>query len=87
MALKQQEMPRIDLEEQLLRIWSEALGGIDIGLHDDLIELGVHSLMAIEVYTRMYQQVEGCTIPLSSLLEERTIARLARRISEVALHE
>ena len=75
--------PNNEVEAALVRIWSDALDVEDLGVHDDLFASGVHSLMAVEVFTKMHQQIDQCALPLSALLESPTIAGLARRIQGI----
>jgi acyl-coenzyme A synthetase/AMP-(fatty) acid ligase/acyl carrier protein len=76
------EAPRTPVEEQLAGIWEEMLGLERVGIHDDFFELGGHSLLATRVISRVRDtfQVE---LPLRTLFEDRTVARLAKKI-EVA---
>ena len=61
-------------------MWSELLGCERIGIHDDFFTLGGHSLLVIQVISRVRDlfQVE---LPIRFLFEKPTIAHLATEIS------
>ena len=67
------------LQEQLMAIWSNALGLTSIGMDDDFFELGGHSLIAIQVMTRIKKET-GQQIPISALFQHSTIEKLSRLI-------
>ncbi|MCP4657707.1 MAG: SDR family NAD(P)-dependent oxidoreductase, partial [bacterium] len=73
--------PRSSLEERMAELWQELLGITPVGIHDDFIELGGHSLVGIQLYSRI-QQVFGVTVPLAVLFEKQTIAAMAAVIAE-----
>jgi amino acid adenylation domain-containing protein len=68
--------PREAIELQLIQIWSELLQVQPIGVTDNFFDLGGHSLLAV----RLIAQIEkhfGQKLPLSTLLQQPTIERLA----------
>ncbi|SFW72931.1 non-ribosomal peptide synthetase [Amycolatopsis australiensis] len=73
--------PRDDTERELAAIWSGLLGRDRIGVHDNLFEIGGHSLLAV----RMIAEIEaafGVVLPLRLFFAgEPTIAALAARIT------
>ncbi len=73
--------PRTSMEETLASIWRETLGLNQVGIHDNFFKLGGHSLVAIQVITRIRTtfQVE---LPVHVLFQEPTLARLADKIIE-----
>ena len=73
--------PRTPTETLLASIFSEVLGVKEVSVHDDFFELGGQSFGAIQVMTRIEQQI-GQRLPLSALLEGRTIAHLARQLGQ-----
>jgi amino acid adenylation domain-containing protein len=75
--------PRNPVEAMLASIWMEVLSLERVGINDNFFELGGHSLLATQVisHTRDRFRVE---LPLRSLFESPTIARLAESI-ETAL--
>ncbi len=71
--------PRDDLERQLEGIWEENLGVRPIGVNEDYFRLGGDSLGAARLFARLKQQF-GVSLPISALLETRTIEGLARAL-------
>jgi amino acid adenylation domain-containing protein/non-ribosomal peptide synthase protein (TIGR01720 family) len=75
------EAPRNETEEQLAAMWAELLGVEKIGVHDDFFSLGGHSLVAMQVVSRIMQSM-GVQLPLESLFDAPTIAGLAESMSK-----
>jgi amino acid adenylation domain-containing protein len=73
------QAPRTPLEVEIARIWAEALGCREVGIHDNFFELGGHSLLATRLQGR-YRQAFGAEVPLRELFEAPTVAEIARRI-------
>ena len=64
--------PRNDLEQRLAAIWQEALGIEKVGIHDNFLELGGDSVLAITVLTKANSA--GIAISPSQMFEHQTIA-------------
>jgi acyl-coenzyme A synthetase/AMP-(fatty) acid ligase len=73
--------PRTRVEAVVQRAWSQVLGIEQVGVHDDFLELGGHSLHAIELAAMLGRDL-GLEIPLRAVLESRTIAGLVERMTE-----
>ncbi len=73
--------PRNEIEELLERIWKEVLQLKKIGVYDDFIALGGHSLAAIRVTARINEELE-VDFPLNKIFERSTIAEYAIFIEE-----
>jgi amino acid adenylation domain-containing protein len=73
---------RTPVEQRLAQIWGEVLHLEEVGIEDNFFELGGHSLLVMQVISRVRQafQIE---IPLRSLFECPTVARLAERVEAV----
>jgi amino acid adenylation domain-containing protein len=71
--------PCNELEQQLVKIWSELLQIEQIGIEDNFFILGGHSLLAMKVMSRI-QTVYAVSFPLRYLFEYPTIKQLADRI-------
>jgi thioesterase domain-containing protein len=71
--------PRDGTEKALAAIWEEVLAVNPIGVRDDFFDLGGQSFAAVRVMTRIASQY-GRRLPLSVLLQERTIEALARSL-------
>lgn len=73
--------PTSEMEQMLVDIWGELLGIDEIGIQDNFFELGGHSLIATQLFLRLSEQYP-VELPLRSLFETPTIARLAETIEE-----
>jgi amino acid adenylation domain-containing protein/non-ribosomal peptide synthase protein (TIGR01720 family) len=63
-------------EHTLVAIWSELLGGIDVGVNDNFFELGGDSILGLSVVARAREQ--GLTLSPRQLFAHQTIAELAQ---------
>jgi len=73
--------PRTILEAQLTELWETALGVKPIGIGDDFFALGGHSLLAVRLLALVRQRLRR-RLPIATLFRHRTIAQLARALSE-----
>jgi amino acid adenylation domain-containing protein len=73
---------RTQIEELLCGLWSEALNVKRVGVHDSFFDLGGHSLIALQVMSRLGRRLER-EVPVHLLFANPTVAALARRISEL----
>ena len=73
--------PNGEIEELLAAIWKEVLRLKQVGVHDDFIALGGHSLAAIRVTARINEEVE-MNFPLNKIFELPTIAEYAKYIED-----
>jgi amino acid adenylation domain-containing protein len=76
--------PRTPLERNLAAAWQEVLGG-EVGVQDNFFEMGGHSLLAIQLVTRLRETL-GVELPLRALFDSPTIARLAEQIAALQGH-
>jgi acyl carrier protein len=74
------DAPRTDAERKLWSIWREVLNIDQLGIHDDFLELGGHSLMAMLMLVRI-QKSFGVKLPLRTVFQHSTIAELASAIT------
>ncbi|SFR34765.1 amino acid adenylation domain-containing protein [Robiginitalea myxolifaciens] len=65
--------PRNDLEELLAEHWGEVLQLEKVGIHDNFIDLGGHSLAAIRITGRINRELT-LELPLSKIFEHPTVA-------------
>jgi amino acid adenylation domain-containing protein len=70
------ERPRTATEAQLATMWAELLGLPEVGVNDNFFDLGGHSLLAVQLAARI-ERAFRVTLPLRSLFEAPTVARLA----------
>ncbi|MGB8260279.1 MAG: non-ribosomal peptide synthetase [Terracidiphilus sp.] len=75
--------PTSELEFAIVRAWSEALGLINVGIHENFFDLGAHSLNVAEVHARLRQQL-GAEIALVDLYQYSTVAALAAHLAGAA---
>ena len=68
--------PRTESEASIAAVWEDILSVRPIGVHDDFFALGGQSFAALRVVGILAKQL-GRRIPLSVLLERRTVAGLA----------
>ena len=71
--------PRTPVEQQVADVWAEVLGIDRVGSHDNFFEAGGHSLLAMQVMSRL-RKTFGVEIPLRRLFEQPTIAGLAETL-------
>ncbi|MEV4489952.1 amino acid adenylation domain-containing protein [Micromonospora coxensis] len=67
--------------EQLRQIWQEVLRIPDIGVHEDLFDLGGHSLTITRISGRIQQRL-GVEVPLDDFFETPTIAEIAEIVRQ-----
>ncbi|HEX3528166.1 MAG TPA: SDR family NAD(P)-dependent oxidoreductase [Thermoanaerobaculia bacterium] len=68
--------PRNEIERALAGIWEQALGFDQIGIYDNFFQLGGHSVVAIQLISRIREELE-IELSLNVLFEANTIADLA----------
>jgi thioesterase domain-containing protein/acyl carrier protein len=68
--------PRTNIEKLISDIWIKFLGVEKIGIHDNFFALGGHSLIALQVMTRIELKT-GKRLPLATLFENPTVEKLA----------
>ncbi|MEO1049778.1 MAG: amino acid adenylation domain-containing protein [Bacteroidota bacterium] len=70
------QAPRNEIEKQIAIIWQEVLGRERIGINDNFLELGGHSLKAIRIVSRMHKEIQF-KIDLNDIFTYPTIAELS----------
>ncbi|MFI9387927.1 amino acid adenylation domain-containing protein [Kutzneria sp. NPDC052558] len=68
--------PRTTEEARLAEIAAELLGRDRVGVHDNLFDLGLHSLQALRLLARL-----GRDVPLASVFASPTVAELAQVVA------
>jgi hypothetical protein len=68
--------PSSQTERIVAEVWAEALGLNQIGVHDNLFDLGGHSLLLPRIQARIRERLER-DLPLLKLFEHPTVASLA----------
>lgn len=72
---------RTPVEETLAALWMEILGAKRVGIHDNFLELGGHSLNATQVVSRV-SSTFGVELPIRTIFEAATVAMLAEEIEQ-----
>ncbi|MDL4817065.1 non-ribosomal peptide synthetase [Actinomadura opuntiae] len=75
--------PETALERVLARIAAEVLGRERVGAGADFFALGGDSVLATTVVARLREALDTSALPVRVLFAERTIARIARRFTEL----
>ncbi len=68
--------PQNEVEATITGIWQELLRLDDIGVHDDFFDLGGHSLLMMQMRTRLEHSFRR-QVPLMELFRHSTVSRLA----------
>jgi amino acid adenylation domain-containing protein len=68
--------PRTALERDLSKIWAEVLCVDQIGIHDNFLDLGGHSLAATRIISRVVQMFR-VELPIKALFDSPTVAQMA----------
>lgn len=73
--------PRTETEKKIAAIWQEMLDRPVIGIHENLFEIGGHSLLAVRIQHRISAEF-GVEVPLGEFLAHPSIAGLAEWIDQ-----
>jgi acyl carrier protein len=76
-------VPRTELEGLIAGAWAEALRVEAVGLQDNFFDLGAHSLLIVQVQTRL-QQLLDRQIPLIQFFRCPTVSALTSYLSETS---
>jgi amino acid adenylation domain-containing protein len=71
--------PRDPIEVAITGIWEDILGLESIGIHDNFLHLGGHSLKAVAIISRIRKKIDT-DITVKELFRAKTVARLAEEI-------
>jgi natural product biosynthesis luciferase-like monooxygenase protein len=77
------EPPVTVVEEAVAGLWNELLGVQRVGRHDNFFEAGGHSLLAMQLVSRVHDRF-GVDLPLKNLFERPTVAGLAEAIDALS---
>jgi len=75
--------PEDALQQALVAIWQELLGVEPVGIHDNFLQLGGHSLLGLQMASRL-RETQGIDLPLNLLLGSPTIAGITAALAEAA---
>lgn len=71
--------PRTDLDRQLLDLFGEVLGGVNLGIEDNFFQAGGDSILAVQVLARL-EKLCGIHIPVAAFVLKPNVKNLADRI-------
>jgi acyl carrier protein len=74
------------LQKQIAAIWSEVLGIEQVGIYDNLFDLGGSSLIGLRIVARLKKDL-NISIPVTALFEGPTIVTLSQLIQAKASPE
>ena len=74
---------RSETEQQIAAIWGKVLGFESIGLDENFMDLGGHSLLGIQIVSQI-NDLYNVRLPLRSLLRGTTIAQLSAEVESLA---
>ena len=74
--------PSTEVEQAIADIWESVLAKDKIGINDNFFEIGGHSLLAVQIVSRVKEKYE-VEFPLKVLFETTTIAAMANYIETV----
>ncbi|HEX7242663.1 MAG TPA: amino acid adenylation domain-containing protein [Longimicrobiaceae bacterium] len=74
------EAPLGEVEEVLAEVWAEVLRVEGVGRWDHFFEMGGHSLLAVQVVSRLRQRL-GVEVPLAEVFRLPSLAELARVVA------
>lgn len=77
------EAPEGHVAVSLAGIWTELLGPAQLGADDDFFDLGGHSLMVVQLVSRI-RAVFGVDLPMAVLFERPRLQAMADAIEELA---
>ncbi|HET8843837.1 MAG TPA: SDR family NAD(P)-dependent oxidoreductase, partial [Ktedonobacteraceae bacterium] len=78
--------PASPVEQRIAEVWQRLLGFEQIGVHDNFFELHGHSLLGMQLISRLREMFQ-VNIPLARLFEGPTVAKLAEVVEELLIEE
>jgi hypothetical protein len=72
--------PTTALEKRIAAVWEDVLGVPRVGIHENFFDLGGHSLLLLQVHSRLRAAFPDSDLEASALFEHPTVASLARRL-------
>lgn len=73
------------LQDQLGRIWAQALGVDTVAADDNFFALGGHSLLAVKMIGAIQEKLAlDAELSLTDLIENPTLAQFAQRVGDLA---
>ena len=73
--------PETDLERRIAEVWKRTLGFEQIGVHDNFFELGGDSFVAVQVVSRLQDEL-GIELPVAKLYQGLTVRTLGALLAQ-----
>jgi acyl carrier protein len=73
--------PRSGMERKIAGVWASVLGVERVGVDENFFDIGGHSLLMVEVHSRMEEEV-GAKVSMIELFQYPTIEALAKHLSK-----
>lgn len=73
--------PETEMEKVIVEYWKEIIGVDQIGVHDNFLELGGHSLMAVQLLSRLRDKFH-VDLPVRNFFDSPTVADLVLLIEQ-----
>jgi amino acid adenylation domain-containing protein len=75
------QAPQTDVEQTIATIWQDVLKLEKVGIHDNFLDMGGHSLLMAQVHSKLGETLSLDDLPLVKLFQYATISTLAKYIS------
>ena len=72
-------LPGTPIEKEIARIWAEVLSLDEVGIRDNFLELGGHSLAASRIISQLLRSFQ-LELPLKALFDCPTVAEMAELV-------
>ena len=80
------DAPRDETEQQIARVWQDALGIDEVGINDSFSQLGGHSLLAIRIVSELRKAFQ-IDLPVRALFDAPTVAELSSYVKKLLIAE
>jgi len=77
--------PRTDLERTIATLCEESMSMTPIGIHDNLLDLGAHSLLVLRIISRLNDALH-VELPLARFFDGPTVAQIAENLEKIRLN-
>jgi acyl carrier protein len=78
--------PRTELEQSIAEVWQSVLGISKVGIHDNFPDLGGHSLMAVQLVSKI-REMFNIELPIARFYDNPTVVGLAEAVVQAMVVE